>query len=48
MEGSQMQNIDLLLYLVAFVCFVIAACPHKSQFRPEWFGAAAITLSLII
>jgi hypothetical protein len=43
-----MVNLHLVLYVVALVCFIVAACPTGSRFRWEWFGAAALTLTLVI
>jgi len=37
-----------VLYLVAFVCFIIAACPTGSRFRFDCFAFAALTLTLLV
>lgn len=40
-------SLHALLYLLAFVFFIIAACPTGSRFGFQWFAAAALTLTLI-
>jgi hypothetical protein len=41
-------NLHGVLYLTAFVCFLIAACPTGSRFRFECFAFAALTLTLLV
>jgi hypothetical protein len=36
------------LYIVAFVLFVLAACPTGWRVRCEWLGVAALVLTLIV
>ncbi len=43
-----MANLHLLLYVSAFVLFVLAACPTGSRVRFEWLAAAALVLTLIV
>jgi len=40
-------NLHALLYLVAFVFFIIAACPTGSRFRFDCFAFAALVLTLV-
>jgi hypothetical protein len=41
-------TVHLLLYLLAFVFFIVAACPTGSRFGWQWFAFAALTLTLIV
>lgn len=41
-------SIDFLLYCFAFLCFLIASYPNKTNLRFEWIAAAALVLSQII
>jgi len=40
-------NVDLLLYLGAFFCFMLAAF-SVPRVRWEWLGVALLVLSLIV
>jgi hypothetical protein len=37
-----------LFTLLAVICFVIAALPHKLTIRPEWLGAALFVARLLV
>lgn len=39
---------DFALYLVAFVLFILAGANVPAGVRWEWFGAAALVLTLIV
>lgn len=41
-------SIHGLLYLLAFVLFIIAACPTGTRFGFQWFACAALTLALFV
>jgi len=42
-------SIDMILYLVAFVFFIIEAAPiAKGGWQFQWLAFAALTLSLIV
>jgi hypothetical protein len=43
-----MQNLHLVLYVLAFVLFVIAAYPVPTRFNLVAAGLAALTLTLIV
>lgn len=41
-------NLHGVLYLLAFVCFIIAACPTGSRFNWMCFAFAALVLTLLV
>lgn len=41
-------SLHALLYLLAFVFFIIAACPTGSRFNWMCFAFAALTLTLLV
>ncbi len=43
-----MVNSQLVLYVFAFVFFIVAAIPNRTNLRWEWFGFAAIVLAQIL
>ena len=44
-----MVNLHWLLYVLAFVCFLLASHPPAGmQIRWEWLAAACLTLTLVI
>jgi hypothetical protein len=41
-------SIDNFLFILSFICFVIAAVPHNMNIRFEWLGVAFLVLTYII
>ena len=41
-------SLHVLLYFLAFVFFIIAACPTGTRFGFQWCAFAALTLTLIV
>lgn len=41
-------TLHMFLFILAFVCFVVAAVPHKFNIKFEWLGVAALVLTKIL